>query len=182
MIDPSTYDGPPLSLSPEETARFGQCAYALAAATNVSVGRTDRSAFRPEARMEDQGTFVAELAGRLTDAHIEAALKAAGVSVTPDADELRRKADDHGGIAAYLRALLAGDVASGRGRISDELAFDALHCAAGVAEIVVGVGGIVVAASKEVGSVGILTPAAAFTAGVSGLWIAGGVRTLAHQC
>jgi hypothetical protein len=170
------YQGPPLPFSAEEIIRFGGCVYALASATTAATTSTAQATNQADqsylpGQFDEEKSFVIELANRLTDAHIEATMHAAGLSGTRDVDDLLRRAREEGGIAAFLRA-----------RLGDDVRFDALGCAAGVAEIVVSVAGFAAAGSKEVGSAGIFTPAAVFTAAVSALWFAEGVAVVTAQC
>jgi hypothetical protein len=152
--DPRVYRGPPLALSSDEIRRLGPCLFALA-----SAGSAGSSQFMDRA-------IVTTIAERLTDAHVEAAFEAVG----GDLADLRHKAAENG-IAALLRS-----------RLQQDLTFDALGCATGAAEVVVGVACIPLAAAEEVGSAGLFTPGAILTVAVGGAFIAAGVAVMTVQC
>ncbi|MFI9812691.1 hypothetical protein [Saccharothrix variisporea] len=156
------YEGPSLTLTEEEIIRLGGC---------VFLPPGNRSPVEATSRAADQGV-ARDIVSRLTDAHVEAALDATGLRDTSDGRKFLQLAAGEDGPVNFLRARLAPAVGLE----------SAGGCALGVFEVAVGVGGLAVAAAEEVGSAGVLTPAAVFTAVVSGAWIGAGVATIAAEC
>lgn len=154
------YDGPELTLSEDEIIRLGGCVFLPSGDTGGTGGFADADF-----------SVVNEVAERLTDAHVEAALRASGLHGGPEAQRFAQLAAKEGGAAAFVRA-----------RLGAPSGFSAGGCALGVAEIVVGVAAVAVAGAEEVGSVGLLTPGAVLTAVAGGAFIGAGIATVAQQC
>ena len=156
-------------------------------------------------RLKDAGPFIMSLGERLTDGHIEAALTAFGHQDSPELVTFRQRAQQEGGPATFVRSRLdmiptefAGELDRAIGLYRyfaswpDGFRPDApaefedrgslLGCAAGITSVAVGGIAIGVAATAEVLSAGLSTPASAglFFGGIA--LVGGGAALAATQC
>jgi hypothetical protein len=151
--------------------------------------------------------FLINLADRLTDAHLEAVLRAIGIYDRPDTHHVLEASHAEGGLAAALRKRARqapAEFQSELARATTVLGYfgsvivatndghapppapamtdSAAGCVFGAAALVGGSAIVVVAAAKEVGTAGAATPAALLT-GALGVAIAGGgVTAMSTHC
>lgn len=167
-----------------------------------SVLRTRSASFVSAwSRLADGAPFIARMAARPDDAHIEAALTRAGLHDTPEAIGLRAAAAAHGGLAAWIRSQAASVGEELAGQLSAARRLDAFiagtsteppedlvvfadfaGCATGLTEVLIG-GTILVdatvgdIATALVGSP-LLVPIAAF----GGVVASAGLITVSGHC
>lgn len=232
MLPSSTgpYEGPDLPFDPQEIITLGGCVYDLSGVAIptsltgglLTHGSTPLIAAPPSAaltgdvttlayenvgrwlRLKDAAPFLVKVANRLTNAHVEGALAAAGLHEHPDAVTARHQAPSaDGGLTRLLQtriATLGDEVSAELDRAVQLLQYfstwpagfaangpsgshtSILGCAMGAAEVVGGTAVVILAAGKEATTAGAATPLAAITGAAGVAYIAGGLSTMSAHC